>query len=92
MKDPYKLVRVSVKVFKVLAWVSLALQGALGLFLLVTGGEAVPIGGAEIPARAVGILNLVAASIYFYMLSLISVVLKLLVDLRDRVGGAGAAS
>lgn len=87
MKDAAKLVGISVTVFKVLAWVSLVLQGALGIFLLVTGGEPVPVGGADIPARAVGVLNMVAAGIYFFMLMLVSAVLQLVFNIHGRVAG-----
>ena len=87
MTQPYKFLQVSTVVFKVLAWVSLIIQGILGLVLLVTGGAAVPVGGVEIPARVVGVLNCVAAGIYFFMLTLMSNVLQLLLDLRGRTAG-----
>ncbi len=84
MGDQYKLIHAGVVVFKVLAWVSLLIQGALGVYLLVTGGPPVPVGGVDVPARVIGILNLVAAGIYFFILLLVSAVLKLLLDLRGR--------
>ena len=84
MKDEYRMVRSGVIVFKVLAWVSLLIQGALGIVLLVTGGAPVPIGGVDVPARLVGVLNCAAAGIYFFMLLLISNVLKLLLEVRGR--------
>ena len=85
--EEYRLVRWGVKVFKVLAWVSLVVQAILGIVLLVTGGSPVPVGGVEVPARVVGVLNGVAAVIYFFMLSLMANVLQLLLDLRQRSGG-----
>ena len=84
MKGEYGIVQIGVKVFKVLAWVSLIIQGILGIVLLVTGGDAVPVGGVDIPARVVGVLNCVAAGIYFFLMQLVSNVLKLLLDLRGR--------
>lgn len=84
MKQLYGYARLGVKVFKVLAWVSLAVQALLGIVLLVTGGMAVPVGGVDVPARVVGLLNCVAAVIYFFMLSLVSNVLQLLLDLSGQ--------
>ncbi len=84
MADQYELIHAGVVVFKVLAWVSLLIQGALGIYLLITGGPDVPVGGVDVPARIIGILNLVAAGIYFFILLLVSAVLKLLLDLRSR--------
>ena len=82
-----RLVRSSVTVFQVLAWVSLVLQVVVGMILLIGGGPAVEIGGVEIPARVVGMLNCLAGGIYFYLLSLASAVMALLLDLRSRGGG-----
>ena len=87
----YKLVQTGVVVFKVLAWVSLVIQGALGLFLLIAGGDPVLVGGIDVPARVVGFLNTVAAGIYFFLLLLVSSVLRLLLDLRGR-GSAPAGT
>ena len=78
------MVKVGVTVFKVLAWVSLLIQGVLGIVLLVTGGDPVAVGGVEIPARVVGVLNCVAAGIYFFMLTLMASVLKLLLDIHSQ--------
>lgn len=83
MPQTYKFLRASVLVFKVLAWLSLAVQVVTGLILIVTGGEPVFVGGVEIPARVVGILNFVAAGMYFFSLSLMSHLIKLWLDIRD---------
>ena len=85
MKGEYKFLHMGVKIFKVLAWVSLVIQAILGIVLLVSGGQPVPVGGVDIPARVVGVLNCVAAVIYFFMLSLVANVLRLLLDLREQV-------
>ena len=82
MKDSVKFVSVSAKVFQVLAWVSLVIQVAVGLIVLVVGGQPVLIGGVDVPARLVGVLNCIAGVIYFFMLYLVSHVLRLLLELR----------
>ena len=87
MAQPYRFVRVSVTIFKVLAWVSAAVQVATGVILIVNGGDPVFIGGAEIPARLLGVLNFLAAAVYFFSLWLMSSVLKLLLDIRNRLPG-----
>ena len=87
MAQPYQFVRVSVTVFKVLAVVSAAVQIVTGLILVVSGGDAVLIGGVEVPARLVGVLNFLAAGVYFFSLWLMSGVLKLLLDIRGRLPG-----
>ena len=84
MKDSGKFLGVSVKVFQVLAWVSLVIQVLVGLIVLVVGGEPVIIGGVDVPARLVGLLNCVAGVIYFFMLYLVSHVLRVLLDLHQR--------
>ena len=90
MKD-VKYLRVSAVVFKVLAWLSLAIQIIVGVILLVMGGPDVPIGGVDIPARLVGVLNCVGGAIYFFFLLLISKTLRVLLDVHQRVGGGSGA-
>ena len=88
MVKSYKFLRVSVKVFKVLAWVALVAQIVTGLILVVGGGEPVLIGGIDVPARVVGILNFVAAGMYFFTMWLVSNVLQLWLDIRDQLARA----
>ena len=90
MKPNTKFLKVGATVFKILAWVSLIIQVVVGLILLVGGGPAVPIGGVDVPARVVGVLNCVAGAIYFFMLYLIANVIRLLLDLHQRVGPSGS--
>ena len=90
MKRGEKFLRAGVVVFKVLAWLSLVLQVLVGLSLLIGGGEAVPIGGVDVPARLVGILNCIAGAIYFFMLLLVANVIRLLLDIRERLEKGGA--
>ena len=86
MKKPYGLVSLGVTVFKVLAWVSLVIQVVVGLIVLVSGGEAVPIGGIDVPARLIGLLNCIAGVLYFFILLLVSTVLRLVLDIREQLG------
>ena len=85
MTEPYKFLRVSATIFKVLAWVTLAFQMITGLILVVVGGDPVVIGGLELPARVVGVLNFVAAGLYFFSLWLMSSIIRLLLDIRTRL-------
>lgn len=87
MKGDYRFLGLGVKVFQVLAWVSLVIQALLGLVLLVTGGAPVPVGGVDVPARLIGVLNCVASVIYFFMLNLIADGIQLLLELRAKVVG-----
>ncbi|PIQ84222.1 MAG: hypothetical protein COV75_03345 [Candidatus Omnitrophica bacterium CG11_big_fil_rev_8_21_14_0_20_63_9] len=83
----YRLLRTSVTVFKVLAWVALVLQSAAGLFLLIAGGDPVLVAGAELDARIVGLLNIIGAGVYFYSLWLMAHLIRLMLDIRDRLPG-----
>ena len=88
----YGYLRVSVIVFKVLAWLALGLQVVTGVILLVGGGPGVPVGGVEVPARLVGVLNIFAALIYFFLFMFISNVTKLLLDVHARLSGSGSSA
>ncbi len=85
----YKFLHIGATVFKVLAWVALVLQVVMGLVLLVGGGPAVLIGGVDVPARVVGILNCIAAAVYFFLFTLASAVIRLLLDLHAHVTKTG---
>ena len=91
MGRDHRLLHVSVTIFKVLAWLSLVIQVGLGVSLLVMGGPAVSVGGLDVPARVVGVLNCLAGAIYFFVLSLISAIITLLLEVREQVGRAGHA-
>ena len=84
MKSSAQFVGLGRKVFRVLAWVSLILQVAAGIFVLVVGGEPVVIGGVDVPARLVGVLNCVGGVIYFFVLLLVSHVLQVLLEIHQR--------
>ena len=92
MKQDYKFLGVGVVVFKVLAWVSLVLQVGVGAFLLIGGGPAVSIGGVNVPARVVGMLNCIAGVIYIFMLLLVASVIRVLLDIREQVAKSGSTS
>ena len=86
MAQSYKFLRVSTVAFKVLAWVSLALQVVTGVILLVVGGEPVSIGGIGVPARVVGVLNFAQAGMSFFLLWLMANLIRLWLDIRERLG------
>lgn len=90
MNKSGKFLSIGVKVFKVLAWVSLVIQVAAGIFVLVVGGDPVLIGGVDVPARLVGVLNCVGGVIYFFILLLVSHVIRVLLDIQQRIGGSSA--
>ena len=91
MKRPEGFLELSIVIFKVLAWLSLVIQVAVGLIVLVVGGEPVPIGGIDVPARVVGLLNCVAGAVYFFMLLLVAKVIRVLLDIHRKImGGTGA--
>ncbi len=83
------VLRFGVTLFKILAWIALVVQGLAGIALVVTGGEPVLIGGLDVPARVVGLLNLVAAVVYFFMFLLMSAVIRLLLELHAQVTKSG---
>ena len=87
MAQSNKFLRVSVVIFRVLAWVALALQVITGLMLLIGGGEPMLIGGVELPVRVVGLLNFVAAAMYFFSFWLMGSVVQLLLDIRSHLPG-----
>ncbi len=89
MKANARLLKVGATTFQVLAWVSMVIQVIVGLVVLVTGGPAVPVGGVEVPARVIGALNCLAGAIYFFVLLLISQIIRLLLEIRDHVAKSG---
>lgn len=80
-----RFLRVSATVFKILAWVALILQVVMGLILVIGGGVDVPIGGVSVPTRMVGVLNIVAAVVYWFLFMLVAAVIRLLLDLHAHV-------
>ena len=89
MVKSYRFLRASVVVFRVLAWVAVVVQVITGLILVVTGGEPVVIGGIDVPARVVGILNFVAAGLYFFSFQFIRHLIRLWLDIREALETSG---
>ena len=87
MAKPYKFLRVSTTVFTVLAWVAVAFQVVTGMILIIQGGEPVSIGTLELPVRVVGLLNFVAAGLYFFSFWLMKSLIQLLLDIREHQPG-----
>ena len=77
-----RFLQVSATIFTVLAWLSLVVQVGVGITVLIVGGPPVPIGGTDVPARVIGVLNCVAAAIYWFLFMFIATVTRLLVDLK----------
>ena len=89
MKRPEGFLELGIVIFKVLAWVSLVVQVVVGIIVLVVGGEPVPIGGVDVPARLVGLLNCVAGAMYFFVLLLVARVIRVLLEIHKK--GVGTA-
>lgn len=82
MAEPYRFLRLSIRVFRVLAWLALAIQVLTGAILLIGGGEPELVGGVEVPARVLGLLSFVAAGMYFFSLWLMGSLIQLWLDIR----------
>ena len=82
-----RFLELSVKVFAILSWVALVFMMGVGLYLIVVGGDPVPIGNTdfELPARVLGFLWCIPAAWYFFVLRLASYVLWLLLDIRAQL-------
>jgi len=86
MSPSSRFLRIGARVFMILAWVSLVVQVGVGVFILVVGGEPILFGGLDVPARLVGLLNCIGGAIYFFLMLLISHVLRVLLDIQQRLG------
>ena len=87
MKRPEGFLELSIVIFKILAWVSLVVQVVVGIIVLVVGGEPVPIGGVDVPARLVGLLNCLAGAVYFFLMLLVAKIIRLLLEIHRKVVG-----
>ena len=85
MAQPYKFLRVSTIVFKVLAWVTLALYAVSGIALIITGGPPVPLLDIEASARLLAAVYLLAGGANFYFLWLIHSLIQLCLDIRSQL-------
>lgn len=71
-------------VFAVLAWVSLGIQVVVGLMVLVMGGSPVPVAGVELPARLIGVLNFIAAAVYWFLFMFMSKLTRVILAVHAR--------
>lgn len=78
MSKNYKLLEVSTIVFKVLAWVSLAV-GVIASIVIFIGG-----GTPEAP-RATGFIGILLGIVYFFMFLVTSEIIALLLDIKSKV-------
>jgi len=81
MEKPYKFLGISATIFKVLAWVSVAV-GVVSAIVIFVGG-----GTPEAP-RATGFIGLLLGLIYFFLFFTASEVIALLLELREKVNKA----
>ncbi len=92
MAQPYKFLQVSTVVFKVLAWVTLALYTVSGIALIITVGPPVPLLGVEVDAHLFGVVYLLAGGANFYFLWLIRSIIQVLLEIRSGLPGASGAA
>ena len=84
MVGEYKFLRVGEKIFKVMAWISVAV-GVISALVIFIGG-----GTPEAP-RLTGFVGLLLGLVYFFIFSVASEVIALLLELKNKVGkGQGA--
>lgn len=78
MYGDYKVLPIAPKVFKVLAWVGLTL-GVISA-LMILAGMAMP----ETP-RWMGLVTLIVGAVYFFIFTVASEVVGLLLDMNARI-------
>ncbi len=74
----YKVLPIAPKVFKVLAWVGVAL--GLVSALIIFAGAAMP----ETP-RWMGLITLIVGAVYFFFFMVASEGIKLLLEIKDKI-------
>lgn len=79
MDKDYKFLKIGVTIFKVLAWVSVAV-GVISAVVIFIGG-----GTPEAP-RATGFIGLLLGVVYFFIFTVASEVIALLLDISNRIG------
>ena len=82
-----KFLRISARVFQALAWVTVVLSVGSGLYLLIAGGDDIPLYGGYLPARVVGVLNFISAAVYWFSFTFLSKLIHIIVDIHARVRG-----
>jgi hypothetical protein len=78
MDKKYKLLEVSSLIFKVLAWVSLAVGIVASVIIFIGGGT------PEAP-RMTGFIGLLLGIVYFFIFLVTSEVIGLLLEIRSKV-------
>ena len=78
MEDKYKFLGIASKIFKVLAWISVALGVISSLVIFIGGGT------PEAP-RTTGLIGLLLGLVYFFIAFTASEVITLLLDLKNKV-------
>ena len=78
MEKTYKFLGIAATIFKVLAWISLALGIISSLVILIGGGT------PEAP-RTTGIIGLLLGLVYFFIAFTASEVITLLLDLKNKL-------
>ena len=78
MSKNYKVLEVSVIVFKVLSWVSLAI-GIIAAIVIFVGG-----GTPEAP-KSTGFIGLILGIVYFFSFIIAAEIIKLLLEVRSKV-------
>ena len=81
MEKAYKFLGVGCLIFKVLAWISVAV-GIISAIIIFIGG-----GTPEAP-RATGFIGLLLGLVYFFLFSVASEVISLLLELREKCNKA----
>ncbi|MFC1666908.1 hypothetical protein ACFL0P_03470 [Candidatus Omnitrophota bacterium] len=84
MDKTYKFLKISSIVFKVLAWVSVALGSISAIVIFIGGGK------PEAP-RATGLVGILLGVVYFFISFTASEVIVLLLDMHSKLNkGPGA--
>ena len=78
MGKNYKLLEVSTIIFKVLAWVSLAVGIVASIVIFIGGGT------PEAP-RATGFIGILLGVVYFFMFLVTAEIIALLLDIKSKV-------
>ena len=84
MEKTYKFLKIGSIVFKVLAWVSLAV-GVISAIVIFIGG-----GTPEAP-RVTGFIGLLLGIVYFFISLIASEVIKLLLEIRCKLDKSASA-
>jgi len=74
----HRFLKISSRVFTVLAWLSLVLGAVVAVMIFAGGGQ------PDTP-RAAGFAGLMLGGIYFFVFGAFSAVIELLLDLDERV-------